>query len=1287
MKRWWLLLGSSALLAMLLGGAGWLLGTEAGLRAVLARAPLAHGAVRGSLAGGFEVEALRLARGRFQAEAALVAGDLEPLPLLVGKLHLARLEVVGLRATLAPDPDPQPVVLPERLAPPLPIAIDALVLREARLAVGGAAPLTIASASSVASADARGFRLTELMFEAAPLSARGSLALGAVRPFPVEGALKLGVARAAGAPVAGRIELGGRLEELVARVASDAPLATRATLTLTDPFVTRRLDGELRAFGLDLAALHPPLGAARLDADLSLAGPLAALGIRGGLALRRADEPELRATLDATLTGTDLTLRRAELALVGHPTRATVGGRIALPAPQRYALSASVTDFRLSASGPVLVPRASLAIEGDGAQARVELAAEDGRGGTLTGRALLGPAAASARLAAPRWTLADGTVLDDAALEVVRDGDGRLRATLTSDVARGALQGELSAAATLTGDRLEVDQLALATLDGRIEGTASATLRPTLAWRATLAGRDLDPAGLEARLPGRIGFRAALAGGVQEARLSLTELGGVLRGLPLAGDARLAWRAAGRPALGVERLHATLGTTTLDAQHDATTSRLALDAPDLAPLWPALRGRLALRATRADGGWQGTLEGAGLALGTRRIGALHATLEAPAAGEQRASLVAQALVDSELALDRLSLEASGPRAALAVTLEAQHQGWRARAVARGALRGARFEGALGELGVTPDAGPAWTLAAPAALGFGGDGLSLGASCVIGSAARVCVEGAWRPRAAWRATSTVVALPLGALRALLPRGLEYRGRLDLDGELAGTGTALARAHAVLQLSSGAIVPSAARDAARRAPEPPLLEWSGGRIALDEGAGGLATQVALELAGHGALSAELRATGGGPLAQRPLAGKLSAHADRFALLPVLLPELKDLAGTLRAELALAGTLAAPRFAGELGFHDGRAKLPRYGIEVEGVELTAKGDGDALRVAGSARGGGTLAWRFDLARRDGEWQAEGWIKGERFRALDTPEARVIASPDLTLSLRGRDVALRGGIAVPEARIAPRSLATATLASADEVLVGSVQPPRAERGLQVDARLRLAFGPRVRFEGFGLAAGVSGELTVVERPGALTLASGELMLSDGVYQAYGQELSIARGRLLFSGGPAADPGLDVRAQRSIERVEGDVTVGIGVRGTLRRPETTLFSTPSLSSSEQLAYLVLGHPLTESTEGEQQTLGDAAAAMRLSGGEYLAQQIGRRLGLDEVRVTDASDQSEAQLWLGTYLSPRLFVSYGVGLFEQFYTARVRYQISSKWTMEAESGRESSADFKYTIER
>jgi len=54
---------------------------------------------------------------------------------------------------------------------------------------------------------------------------------------------------------------------------------------------------------------------------------------------------------------------------------------------------------------------------------------------------------------------------------------------------------------------------------------------------------------------------------------------------------------------------------------------------------------------------------------------------------------------------------------------------------------------------------------------------------------------------------------------------------------------------------------------------------------------------------------------------------------------------------------------------------------------------------------------------------------------------------------------------------------------------------------------------------------------------------------------------------------------------------------------------------------------------------------------------------------------------------VGRYLSADVYVSYAVGLIESANSLNLRYRITDRWQLEAESGINHGADLLYTIER
>jgi translocation and assembly module TamB len=111
----------------------------------------------------------------------------------------------------------------------------------------------------------------------------------------------------------------------------------------------------------------------------------------------------------------------------------------------------------------------------------------------------------------------------------------------------------------------------------------------------------------------------------------------------------------------------------------------------------------------------------------------------------------------------------------------------------------------------------------------------------------------------------------------------------------------------------------------------------------------------------------------------------------------------------------------------------------------------------------------------------------------------------------------------------------------------------------------------------------------------------------------------------------------------------------------------------------------VVGHKLDESSSKE--LLANAATSLGLKSGNQIARQLGSKAGLDEARFGTEGDIESMSFLAGKYLTPKLFVSHGIGLFDRISTFRARYRLSSKWTLQAETGRGTGTDVLYRVER
>ena len=169
------------------------------------------------------------------------------------------------------------------------------------------------------------------------------------------------------------------------------------------------------------------------------------------------------------------------------------------------------------------------------------------------------------------------------------------------------------------------------------------------------------------------------------------------------------------------------------------------------------------------------------------------------------------------------------------------------------------------------------------------------------------------------------------------------------------------------------------------------------------------------------------------------------------------------------------------------------------------------------------------------------------------------------------------------------------------------------------------------------------------------------------GRYTAYGQKLQIDSGRLVWTNDAIANPMLDIRAQREV----GDVTAGIRVSGRATAPQADVWANPAMDQSEALSYLALGRSLSSASAAEGRQLNAASAALT-AGGSLLASQLFTRIGLDDAGMIQSSTLGGV-FGIGKYLSPRLYVGYGVSLLGTGQVVTLKYLLRKGFDITIES--------------
>ena len=427
-------------------------------------------------------------------------------------------------------------------------------------------------------------------------------------------------------------------------------------------------------------------------------------------------------------------------------------------------------------------------------------------------------------------------------------------------------------------------------------------------------------------------------------------------------------------------------------------------------------------------------------------------------------------------------------------------------------------------------------------------------------------------------------------------------------------------------------------------------------------------------------------GRPLANEPLEATLEGQVSDLSFAEAFSPEIDSLAGELDLDVRMSGTVGDPTWTGGLHVRDGAMRLPLLGALYREIRLDAVGtpEGD-VRIEGRAASGSgevTLAGTTPV-RSSSERPGHLEIRGRDFEVMNTAELHAVVDPEIDVTLIADTIDLTGTVNVPLARMQLTEIPEFAVPPSDDVVfVGeSLAAPSAR---PIRAEVEIVLGDSVSFSGFNFNAELDGALVILETPMRPTRASGAVIIEEGGYKAYGQDLSVSQGRVQFAGGPVDNPGLSIRASRTAD--DGTVA-GLQISGTLKSPVVTIWSDPSMSQNSALHYIVTGRPPGEGAGADGSLLSRAASSLGLRGSSVLASSLGEGFGLDDARIESEGGFHEASFVAGTYLSPSLYVSYGIGLFDPISTLRLRYLLSRKWTLQAETGAETGADLLYRIER
>jgi len=529
-------------------------------------------------------------------------------------------------------------------------------------------------------------------------------------------------------------------------------------------------------------------------------------------------------------------------------------------------------------------------------------------------------------------------------------------------------------------------------------------------------------------------------------------------------------------------------------------------------------------------------------------------------------------------------------------------------------------------------------------------------CLQRDKAGICAKADWNQTKGAQ-LEAIMNTQFDILNIFLPSDTNILGSIqaNLNATLSPSGQL--KGQAKLELSEGSIELILAEDLRR-------FQHHGGVISAQIDNAGLHGEAKLHFLENSFLDANWRIAGLNHLPapnNLPINSQIDIKFNDLNIISGYVPIIENIKGQIGMQLKINGNLPTPRFEGFVKLENGSVEVPEIGTRLKEINLNLQTVSDSqIQLDGSLQAGEGILKTQGLIN----WQTLNGdinIIGERLKLLDTTEFTAFVSPDLNIKLEKEKLSILGKIEIPSASITPnisleksddpsktKPKTKLTPVSPDVVIVNDEEEEsESVSKFQTHLKTLVVLGDDIKLNIVGFESKLAGAVEFELSEGSIS-GNGAFSIDKGLYRAYGQDLEINQGLILFIDSPVDDPNLDIRAVRKIRNDKNIPRVneaGILITGSAQSPVIELFSEPKVDDSQILAYIITG------------------AAFN-------------------------SDPTKSSLSVGGYVRPDLYVSFGFSLFDESKAFNLRYDINEKWAVETTIGdKDQGLDFSYTLGR
>lgn len=867
---------------------------------------------------------------------------------------------------------------------------------------------------------------------------------------------------------------------------------------------------------------------------------------------------------------------------------------------------------------------------------------------------------------------------------------------------RTAVKGQDIPPATITLDakgneqQINLDKLSVAALEGKTELKALVDWQQAISWRGELTLDGINTAKAipdwPSKLNGLVKTRGSLYGGSWQMEVPELKLTGNVKqnkvnvNGSLKGNSYLQWTIPG--------LHLELGRNSADVKGELGVKDLNLDAtidaPSLDNALPGLggtaKGLVKVRGTVEAPQLLADITARGLRWQELSVAQVRVEGDVKSAEQIAGNLNVRVerIVQPDVNIGLVTLNAKGSEKQHELQLRIQGEPVSGQLDLAGSFdrKEQRWKGTLSNTRFQTPVGP-WSLNRPVALDYRNQEqkISIGPHCWNNPNAELCVPQAIDAGAEGRAVVNLNRFDLAMLKPFMPDATQASGVFTGKADVSWDTTKEGLPQGQVKLNGRNVkVTQSVNDASL----PVAFDTLNLTADLHNNRAELGWLI--RLTNNGQFDGQVQVTD--PQGRRNLGGNVNIRNFNLAMVNPIFSRGEKAAGVINANLRLGGDVQSPQLLGQLQLSGLDIDGNFMPFDMQPSQLAVNFTGTRSTLAGVVRtqqGEINLSGDADWSQID-NWRARVAAKGSRVRITVPPMVRLDVSPDVVFEATPSLFTLDGNVDVPWARIVVHDLPESAVGvSSDMVMLNNnLQPEKPQTAsIPINSNLNIHVGNNVRIDAFGLKARLTGDLKVVQDKQGLGL-NGQINIPSGRFHAYGQDLIVRKGELLFSG-PPDQPLLNIEAIRNPDATEDDVIAGVRVTGTADEPKAEIFSDPAMSQQMALSYLLRGQGL-DSEQSDSAAMTSMLIGLGVAQSGQVVGKIGETFGVSNLALDTQGVGDSSQVVVSGYVLPGLQVKYGVGIFDSLATLTLRYRLMPKLYLEAVSGVDQALDLLYQFE-